>query len=185
MCRGSLLTSGASRRCSQAFEVFSVEILPRSYRGRCYSAGTGPRAWEEGRMWDDGRGQLRWAAGWQPQPKASPQPQQGNLISCFRDSVGLRISFSLHGNEQGSLPRFQVMCLISLSEIGYVEVWKLPTNGASFSLQQNMWFRALCFQGILTLRGRNDSTDILYATVFIMTFVPPPIFHLYKWSIKY
>lgn len=35
--------------------------------------------WRKDERWN--WGQLRWVAGWQPQPKASPQPQQGNLIS--------------------------------------------------------------------------------------------------------
>lgn len=130
MCRCSLVISETFIRLQPDIWGFFYEILPWSYRGRCYSAGTGTQAWK---MRDGGKGQLRWVAGWQPQPKASPQPPQGNLISCFRDSCGpasLPVSFSGNGGEL--IPHFQMMCLISLSSIRNVEVWKQLINTGAF-----------------------------------------------------
>ena len=106
------------------------EILPWSYRGRCYSAETAAQVWARGRMRAEGRGQLRWVTGWQPQSKASPQPQQGNLISCFW-ALHLSLDHFL-GMGKKLMPHFGVMCLISLSSIRYEEVWKQLMNTGGF-----------------------------------------------------
>lgn len=76
---------------SEVWFGIQVEVLAQSYRGSCYPAANGWR-----------RGHLRWGSWRQPQPKASAQPQHGNLISHFTDSLGLCIS--LLGNDKSAFP---------------------------------------------------------------------------------
>lgn len=133
MCRGASLTSGALVRCSQPLWGFpSLKSCLDPTGGGVTLQGPGPQACEEGEDVRRRRGQLRWVAGRQPQPKASPQPQQGNLISCFRGSLGpVHLSLTSWVWEE-LIPRFQVMCLISLSSIGVCRGLKIADKHGQF-----------------------------------------------------
>lgn len=91
--------------------------------------------WREDERWR--RGQLRWVAGWQPQPKASPQPQQGNLIGCF-SSASLSLSLTFWRWRRAA------MCLISLSAVRYEEVLKTTDKHGHFFPCRKTWFSVFC-----------------------------------------
>ncbi len=114
MCRGGVLTSEDFVRCIQAFEVSGLKSCLDPTGGGVTLQGLDHEPGMKGRREMEERA-AEVSGG-------VAQPQQGNLISCFRDSLGLCISLSLPGNGEELIPHFHLMCLISLCSVRYVEV---------------------------------------------------------------